>query len=280
MQLDRHTRPNAAVTRQCRQPRSDAGVTLIELMVVTVIMMAISSIGIVIYLNQKVKAQDAVAESEIAEVSRYLEQASASGYVVQTGNIPLAIPGQGFLAAPRSSVVTDPNTAGNYCIRTLSESGKVFYFESDQGRLTSSPPSYCLSAPTPTPDPVSSSEPPPPPINPDQDVVLDLTSGEATVGGTGTFTDETNGAIIERTSDSTRFYIAAANWKTLQVDYVDGDGLPYAYIIEKSGPSTSGILTRLSTKDVRIALPSTIPFTVTVDYAGNSTGAIYTLTPA
>lgn len=280
MRRDRHKRRDWGGTVPGHRISSDAGVTLIELMVVTVIMMAISSIGIVIYLNQQVRAQDAVAESEIAEVSRYLEQASASGYVVQTGNIPLAIPGQGFLAAFRSSVVTDPNTPGNYCIRTLSESGKVFYFESDQGRLTSTPPSYCLSAPIPTPDPVSSDAPAPPVITPDQDVVLDLTSGEAAVAGTGTFTDQTNGAIIERSSDSTRFYIAAANWKTLRVDYVGTDGLPYTYSINKSGPSTSGILTRLSTKDVRIALPITTPFTVTVEYAGNSTGAIYTLTPA
>lgn len=247
------------------------GFTLVEVLVVVVIITALAGIATPIYLNQKAKAQDAAAEAEIGKVARYLGQAASIGYALNEGGVPSSVPGLGNLDAPLSSVRVDPSSPEKFCVRTQSETGMVLFWEVGIGRTTT-PSTYCTDPGDPVGEPPVA---PPPP----ESVTLDVSSGQTQVSGTGTFEDTTNGTTITRTSGQVRFYINAANWKSITVTHPDGNGLSLTDVITKQGASTVGALVRYSNRDVRINLPSSVAFTVEVAYAGNSTGTIYTLQP-
>lgn len=268
-----------AFSRETRDLNAQ-GFTLVELLVVVVIIVALAAIAVPIFLNQKDKAQDAAAESEIAKVSRYLTQAASVGTVVTTGNIPSTIPGLGSLDARLSTVRADPDNPGWFCIRTTSETGKVLYWETGKGRTTTAS-DYCVDASDPEPEPDGGgggTTPNPEPTSTTPTVVsLDTTSGTAELSGTGTFADSANGTTIERTANEVKFNISAANWTSITVTYPAGGGLNQSDTITKSGTATRGVLSRYSPKDVRVALASNVQFSFEVMFSGKSTGIIYVL---
>jgi hypothetical protein len=66
-----------------------------------------------------------------------------------------------------------------------------------------------------------------------------------------------------------------SNWDYMRVSYTTGDGQVSNTVNRTTGSSVSGVLTRNSTTNVTIGLPSTTAFTLTVKYLSRSSATTY-----
>ncbi len=110
----------------------DEGFTLIELLVVIIIIGVLASIAIPVFLNQRKKAYDAQAKSDIKNAST-AEETYFSDYNAYTANTA-ALPGYAKSAnAGTVAIVIVPGSSGatgTYMLTSLSDSGDTFCFNS------------------------------------------------------------------------------------------------------------------------------------------------------
>jgi type IV pilus assembly protein PilA len=243
--------------RSVKKNTSEEGFTLVELLVVVVIIAVLAAIAIPIFLNQKTSAQDSAAKSELVSAAKYLRDGLALGVPIAEGNIPSTIQGVGSFEATVTTARIDPNNSIVFCLRTPSESGKVFYWESLKG-YTENPSAYCSLG-------------------------ENLGGGGGDGGGGGgtpeptpeeTINDTNNGATILVYPDRTNITFAAANWEWMTITYLGENG-SITNRIEKTGVSTDGPLVKNSNTQITINLPRSTQIALNVKYNGKSTGEVY-----
>ena len=114
------------------QRRSEAGFTLVELLVVVVIVGIIAAIAIPTFLDQRAGAQNAAAQSDLrnaatAQEAYYLQEGSYSSSIEE-------LPGFNNT----DGVTISATSAGDdgFCLQATHESTEdTFYFGSDTGRV-------------------------------------------------------------------------------------------------------------------------------------------------
>jgi type IV pilus assembly protein PilA len=129
------------LTRLRHRAQGQEGFTLIELLVVILIIGILAAIAIPAFLNQRGKAQDASAKSDInsaqtAEES-YITNAGVNAYTQTQGDLTSIEPTLNDAFTKNGLTVTNA-TAGGYTISEKSTSGVTFTLTKSNGSISRS----------------------------------------------------------------------------------------------------------------------------------------------
>jgi type IV pilus assembly protein PilA len=121
----------------------DSGFTLIELLVVIVITGVLAAIAIPLFLNQRQKGYDTQAKNDLRNLANfqeiYLTDKEVYGSIAQ---IQAAEPTLTLSPGATLSVVKYDSYRG-YCLSALSRSGRMFFWDSENGGLQGSGSTGC-----------------------------------------------------------------------------------------------------------------------------------------
>src|SRR4051794_29434320 len=113
------------------------GFTLIELLVVIIIIGILAAIAIPVFLNQRQKGYDAQAKSDLRNLATAEETYLTDNPASYAASIAV-------ITASGTQVKTSPNavttvksivTNQSFCLQSVSDSGKTFYYDSSAGGL-------------------------------------------------------------------------------------------------------------------------------------------------
>jgi type IV pilus assembly protein PilA len=115
--------------------RVDRGFTLVELLIVIIIIGVLAGIAIPLFVNQRTKAWDAQAKSDLNSMSLAEES-----YLTTNGSyttVMTDLPPEGFKpTAGATDSIKGINGGTSYCLKSISQSGTVWYFGSASGGPT------------------------------------------------------------------------------------------------------------------------------------------------
>jgi type IV pilus assembly protein PilA len=115
--------------------RLDRGFTLVELLIVIIIIGVLAAIAIPLFINQRTKAWDAQAKSDLNSMSLAEES-----YLTTNGTYTTVLsdlPPEGFKpTAGATDSIKGISGGASYCLKSLSQSGTVWYFGSASGGPT------------------------------------------------------------------------------------------------------------------------------------------------
>lgn len=132
--------------------RKDQGFTLIELLVVVVIIGILAAIAIPVFLNQREKAADSAAKSDLKNAATAQEAYAVDNLGAYTAD-STALETAGFKQSADVTTFTIELTAGGYCMEAEASNGsQPWVYISDDGGLQ---PANIQACPAPAPAPAA-----------------------------------------------------------------------------------------------------------------------------
>jgi type IV pilus assembly protein PilA len=113
----------------------EGGFTLIELLVVIIIIGILAAIAIPVFLNQRQKGYDAQAKSDVRNLATAEETYLTDFPTGYTASVAYLTANDGFKQSGTTKVGVVASGSAGYCAAGLSQSNKVFWYDSQAGGL-------------------------------------------------------------------------------------------------------------------------------------------------
>jgi type IV pilus assembly protein PilA len=114
----------------------EGGFTLIELLVVIIIIGILAAIAIPVFLNQRKKGYDAQAKSDLRNMATAEETYLTDNPTTYT-SVMADLTTAGFKSsATPTDTVKSISTNVSYCLKSVSQSGTSFYYDSNGGGVS------------------------------------------------------------------------------------------------------------------------------------------------
>jgi type IV pilus assembly protein PilA len=115
----------------------EGGFTLVELLIVIIIIGILASIAIPIFLNQRNKAYDAAAKSDLKGM-----QVAEESYLSDFSTYTTTVTGAGLFSegfkpsASTTNTVVGINNGTSYCLKSVSQTGTAYFLGNSSGGPT------------------------------------------------------------------------------------------------------------------------------------------------